>query len=332
MEFYTRNNKHKTMKYTAVIRTLGRGGKKYQRLLDSLCAQTIKPTEIIVYIANGNELPKETCTREKFIFVKKGMVSQRALPYDEIVTEFILFLDDDVFLPYNAVDSLYNALKESNADIISPDVFDNSARNIKTEILMTLSGRMKARRKDCIWAYKVMSSTGYSYNKKPCNKTYLSQTNAGPCFLCRKEDFLKIHFEDEKWLDTSGYPIGEDQVMYYKMYLAGLKQLTLFGSGIEHLDAGGNLGNKDKELNLIESDYFFRKVFWHRFLQMPERRWTKRLWNRICITYFYSFGFCISALKGDMAAFRAKRRGLVRAKTFLRSDRYKSLPKIEKKV
>lgn len=320
------------MNYSAVIRTLGKAEGKYQKLLDSLCAQTIQPDKILIFLAEGYPIPKETCGREEYIYVGKGMVAQRALAYEEVDSEYILFLDDDLYLPQTFAADMIKALNDNDAHVISPDIYDNASRSLKEEFIMTLSGRMRARRGDRYEGYKVMASSGFSYNKSPENRAYLSQTNAGACFLCRKEDFLKIHFEDEKWLDISGYPIGEDQIMYYKMYLAGLKQLTLFGSGIEHLDAGGNLGNKEKEMKLIEGDYFFRKVFWHRFLQVPERRCTKRLWNRICISYFYSFGFCISALKGDKAAFRAKRRGLVRANTFIRSDRYKSLPKIEKKV
>lgn len=320
------------MNYTAVIRTLGRAGEKYQRLLDSLCSQTVRPAKILVYIAEGYPLPKETCNKERYIYVKKGMVAQRALPYNEVDTEYILFLDDDVFLPDNAVETLYNSLKTSNADVISPDVFDNSARSVKSEILMTLSGRMRARRHDNTWAYKVMSSTGYSYNKNPEYGTYLSQTNAGPCFFCKKSDFLKINFEEEKWLDQIGYAIGDDQIMFYKMFLSGLKQLTIFGTGIEHLDAGRNLGNKDKELRLIEGDYFFRKLFWHRFLQTPEKSAMKRIWNRICLGYFYGFGFFISTIKGKKTTLAAKRRGLSRANAFLLSEEYKSLPKVKKLI
>lgn len=320
------------MTYTAVIRTLGQAGDKYQRLLDSLCAQTVRPEKILVYIAEGYSLPKETCGKEEYIPVKKGMIAQRALPYKEVETEYILFLDDDVFLPDNAVETLYKTMKASDSDVISPDVFDNSVRGVKSEILMTLSGRMRARRHDNTWAYKVMSSTGYSYNKNPHNRAYLSQTNAGPCFFCRKSDFLKIHFEEETWLDGMGYPIGEDQIMFYKMYLSGLKQLTVFGTGIEHLDAGCNLGNKEKELKLLEGDYFFRRVFWHRFLQTPESRVMKRIWNRICISYFYGFGFFISAIKGKKATLAAKRRGLSRANAFLWSEQYQSLPKVKKLI
>lgn len=320
------------MNYTAVIRTLGRAGEKYQRLLGSVCSQTIKPARILVYIAEEYPLPKETCGKEQYIYVKKGMVAQRALPYDEVDTEYILFLDDDVFLPDNAVETLYNSMKTSDADVISPDVFHNSARSVKSEILMTLSGRMRARRHDNKWAYKVMSSTGYSYNKNPQNRAYLSQTNAGPCFFCSKSDFLKTHFDEETWLDKMGYPIGEDQVMFYKMYLSGLRQLTVFGTGIEHLDAGGNLGDNEKELKLIEGDYFFRKIFWHRFLLLPEKSAIKRLWNRICLGYFYGFGFFISSLKGKKATLAAKRRGLSRANAFLKSEEYKSLPKVKKLI
>jgi len=320
------------MNYTAVIRTLGKAGEKYQRELDSLCEQTIQPKEILVYIAEGSPLPKETCGCERYIYVKKGMVAQRALPLDEVTTEWVLFLDDDVYLPIDSVERLFDALEENDADVIAPDVFDNASRGLKSELLMTLSGRMRARRSDSEWAYKVMATSGYSYNKRPQIGVYLSQTNAGPCFLCRKRDFLSIRFDEELWLDQIGYSIGEDQIMFYKMYLSGLKQLTFFGSGIEHLDAGGNLGNKEKELSLIEGDYFFRKVFFHRFLQLPERNVLKRIWNRLCIGYFYSFGLCISAVKGDRAALAAKRRGIERANIFLKSKEYLSLPKVEKKV
>lgn len=320
------------MNYTAVIRTLGQAGEKYQHLLDSLCSQTVRPEKILVYIAENYPLPKETCGKEEYIRVKKGMIAQRALPYNEVNTEYILFLDDDLFLPENFVENLFEELKNNQADVAAPDVFPNASRSLKSEIMMTISGRMRARRGDKKEGYKVMATAGFSYNKSPKKRAYLSQTNAGACFLCRKADFLKINFEEEIWLDHIGYPIGEDQIMYYKMYLSGLKQLTIFGTGIEHLDAGGNLGNKEKELRLIEGDYFFRKVFWHRFLQTPERRIIKRFWNRICISYFYGFGLFISALKGKKATIAAKRRGLANANAFLRSDEYKSLPKVKKLI
>ena len=98
------------MEYTAVIRTLGKAGEKYQTLLDSLVSQTIPPKEIIVYIAEGYQFPKETCGKEKYVCVPKGMVAQRALRYDEVHTDYLLMLDDDVYLPGDAVERLFREM------------------------------------------------------------------------------------------------------------------------------------------------------------------------------------------------------------------------------
>ena len=78
--------------YSVVIRTLGRAGALYQKTLDSICSQTIRPQNIIVYIAEGYVLPKETIGIEQYVYVPKGMVAQRALNYDEVQTEYCLFL------------------------------------------------------------------------------------------------------------------------------------------------------------------------------------------------------------------------------------------------
>ena len=56
------------MEYTAVIRTLGKAGAKYQQLLDSLIRQTCPPKEILVYIAEGYSLPNESVGVEKYIY------------------------------------------------------------------------------------------------------------------------------------------------------------------------------------------------------------------------------------------------------------------------
>lgn len=181
--------------YTAVIRTLGRAGQKYLDLLNSLQKQTIQPQNILIYIAEGYAIPKETIGVEKYIYVKKGMIAQRALPYNEVDTEFILFLDDDVYLPETAVEQLHRYLTDCNADIIAPDVFPNAQRSFYGKCMMMLSGRMLPRKDDGKWGYKVMRNSGYSYNNYPKPGIYWSQTNAGPCFFCKKTDFLKIHFE-----------------------------------------------------------------------------------------------------------------------------------------
>lgn len=318
--------------YTAVIRTLGTAGEKYQCLLDSLNKQTIQPSKILVYIAEGYAIPKETIGKEQYIYVKKGMVAQRALPYDEVDTEYILFLDDDVYLSETAVAQLYQFLVDNDADVISPDVFPNAERSIIGKWMMKLSGRMVDRRDDGKWGYKVMRNSGYSYNANPKSGVYLSQTNAGPCFFCKKEDFLKIHFEEELWMDQMKYPLGEDQVMYYKMYCMGLKQLTWFHSGIRHLDAGSTMMNDEKERMLIYSDFRFKTIFWHRFIYLPDICLWSRVWSIICISYALLFTLLISLLKGRVDIFKLKVKAIKDAVHFIKGKKYRALPLIKKVV
>ena len=206
------------MEYTAVIRTLGTSGEKFLTLLTSLAKQTIPPKEIYVYIAEGYDLPSATLGIEKYVYVKKGMMAQRALRYNEVHTEYILFLDDDLYLPENTVEKMFALLSQYKADVISPDIFPNASRNFKSEVVMSIAARMRPRYRSDGWGYKVMRNAGYSYAKKITHEVLFSQTNAGACFLCRKDDFLKIKLEDETWIDAVPYALGDDKVIYYKCF------------------------------------------------------------------------------------------------------------------
>ena len=193
---------------------------------------------------------------------------------------------------------------------------------------MALSGRMIARRCDDSWGYKVLRNGGYSYRKHIQKSAYQSQTNAGACFLCRKTDFRKIHFEDELWLDAASYPLGEDQVMYFKMHLLGLKVFTFYDSGIIHLDAGDNL-NPEKQMGLLYSDLRFKVVFWHRFLWSVDNAWGKLL-DSIAIAYYLLFTICISALKLQRDVLSVKYKAIKDTFRFLKSDEYKRIPKMKR--
>lgn len=313
------------MEYTAVIRTLGKAGIKYKQLLYSLDRQTIKPKKILVYIAEGFAIPNETIGWEEYIYVKKGMVAQRALKYEEVDTEFILFLDDDLAFPEDTVEKMFFLMQKENADVISPDIFPNASRPLLSEIMMTMSGRMIARRNDKYWGYKVMRTSGYSYNKCPVKEVYWSQTNAGACFLCSKKNFLKVHLEDELWMDKMPYAMGEDQVMYYKMYLLGLKQLTWYKHEFIHLDAGGNM-QAEKEKKIIYSDFWVKTIFWHRFVYGPERSFFSRMLSVFSIVYFFIFSLLISLLKGNVDIFVIKKTAIMNGYKFLQSSEYKMLP------
>lgn len=317
-----------SMDYSVAIRTLGKAGEKYQILLNSLVCQSIRPKHILVYIADSYPLPKETIGIERYVYVTKGMVSQRALAYSEIDTEYILFLDDDVYLPEDGVEKMYNALISHKADVVAPDVFYNAKRSVTNKFMMAVSGRMWPRKDDKKWAYKVMKNSGYSYNANPSRNVYESQSNAGPCFFCSKENFLKIRFQDEKWLEYCSYPLGEDQVMFYKMFCIGLKQLTIFNTGIEHMDAGTTLMSEDKERALLYSDFRFKTIFWHRFIFKAEKCVLMKLWCCVSISYAFLFAFMISLLKLRFDILNVKYSAIKSGIEFIRSNEYKNLPLI----
>ena len=96
--------------YSVAIRTLGKAGEKYLTTLKTCATQTHKPEKIVVYLAEGFDKPKETIGIEQIVYVKKGMIAQRALSYDEISSEYILCLDDDVELSPDSVERLFAGL------------------------------------------------------------------------------------------------------------------------------------------------------------------------------------------------------------------------------
>ena len=321
------------MTYTVVIRTLGKAGVAYQTMLESLAKQTIKPSAIIVYIAEGYSLPEYTSDAEQYIYVKKGMVAQRALRYDEVKTEYILFLDDDIYLTSDAVEKLYTELLQHKAQVIAPCTFENHKVPTASKIRMTLMGKEVCRLwGDNRYAYKVFKTAGFSYNNTPAKAVYESTTNAGNCFFCRKEDFLKIDYIDEIWLDKSFYALPDDQVMFYKMHKCGLKILTSFDSGIVHLDAGTTLMNSEERMyKLIYSEFRNKLIFWHRFLYLPERSWLMRMWAVMCISYAYGLQvikYILFYLLGRKDAARAFFSGIKDAVRYIQSKEYGQLPLI----
>lgn len=295
------------MNYTAAIRTLGKAGEKYQQTLDSICAQTIQPDRILVYIAEGYPIPKETCGREEYIYVKKGMVAQRALPYDEVETEYILFLDDDVYLPENGVELLYKAIKEHDADVVSPNTFENHKTGWKTKLRnIILCKQIPFKSNE--WAYKVLKSGGFAYNSNPVLNFYWSESNAGPCFLCRKKDFLSIKYEeDREWLDSTPYALPDDQVMFYKMHLNGLKVATLFNSGITHLDAGTSVAqSSERSMKILYSEIHNQIIFCRKYI-WKDKSLLKQALLKLPLNYSLLVRLLFSlshVVKGDLTQFK----------------------------
>ena len=199
--------------YSACIRTLGKAGEKYQILLDSLKRQTIQPRKILVYIPCGYDLPKGTIGIEQYVRSEKGMVHQRSLPFDEVDTTWILFLDDDVYMEDDAVERLFAGLEAEHGDAISANVFRIQESGWR--------GRLRAAiwftfpRCDDGWSIKLWHNGSHTYNNHPSKPVLPSQSAAGLTVLIRKDVFLSVHFEDERWMDDFRYPLGEDRALAY---------------------------------------------------------------------------------------------------------------------
>lgn len=222
--------------YCAVIRTLGRAGEKYQRELDSLCRQTMLPEKILVYIPDGYPLPKETCGREEYVRSPKGMIAQRSLPFKEVDTDYILFLDDDIELAEDGVEKLFAALDDNHADVIIPNTFVHQEDSLVKRVFAYFhSGQKVHHLKD--WSIRIGRDGGFSFNPSPKKSVLFTQSGPGTCCLCKRQAYDAIHFEDERWLEQFKYASGDDQLFFYKMYLYGYKLLTIYDSGIKHLDA-----------------------------------------------------------------------------------------------
>lgn len=270
--------------YSVAIRTLGTGGDVYRRMIECLRRQTVQPEGIFVFIAEGYRIP-DAIANERYVPCRKGMVSQRALTYSEISSEYILFLDDDLFLPDNAVQILFDALLNHKAECVAPNLFPNHAMPLKQKIkaalysgtLPSLSGK---------YAFRIRLNACYSYAIRP-KPVMLTQSFAGACILISKSAFISAHFEDERWLDRFKYPIGEDQILAYKLFTGGHRILVHYDTGIIHLDSRtGHGGNKNEKFYSLA---FLRYVIWYRTILQRQPNYLGRLTAHLsCFLFFAS--------------------------------------------
>ena len=224
------------MSYSIAIRTLGTSGETFRQELESICAQTVQPERIVVYIAKGYDRPDFTVGKEEYVWVRKGMMSQRILRYDEIASDCILMLDDDVHLAPDSAEKMLKALEEQDADCVGADVFKNHEMTFRQKTYAALSNMILphgGRR----WAFKMHRNGSFSYNNHPARPFYWSQTCGGPAMLWKKDAFLRLHLEEERWLEQFGFAFGDDALESYKLYGNGGRLGVLYGSGIENRDA-----------------------------------------------------------------------------------------------
>lgn len=294
-------------------------------MIHSLKRQTIPAEKILVYLAEGYKRPDCICD-EEYIVCRKGMAAQRALPFSEISSEYILLCDDDLFLKPDAVQKLFDALEEESADCISPNVFPNHEMPLKSKIInMAYYGTFPSFSRK--WAFRIRRSSYYSYCSRP-SSVMLAQSCAGPCILIKKSVNDALHYEEELWLDQVPYTSGQDQVFAYKLFRYGYKMLIHYQAGVEHCDARtGHV--KDEKL----ADYnkrFLRYIIWFRTIYMPD----KGLNRVLDVLSFYGYwtwllflaviSYCVGHNKFKLPnALKA----LNEARKFVHSDEFQKIPR-----
>lgn len=249
--------------YSIAIRTLGTAGDVFLEELASIVRQTVQPRRVLVYIAEGYERPAQTIGREEYVWVKKGMMAQRVLPYNEITSDCILMLDDDVRLAEDSAERLLQAMGEYDADVVGADTFKNQDMNVMGKCYAAITNFVFPHHSS-MWAFKIHRNGSFSYNNNPTKPFYLSQSCAGPASMWRKPVFISLNFQEELWLDMLGFAHGDDALMFYKVYKNGYRLGILYESGIENLNGKSSSAVYRKSANKMYTRTFAGFTIWWR--------------------------------------------------------------------
>lgn len=258
--------------YSVAIRTLGTGGEKYKALLKSITTQTFPPERVVVYIAEGYAVPDFRIGREEYVVVPKGMARQRILPYDEIASDCILMLDDDVLLSPTAAEIMVRTLETEQVDCVGADTFHNQDLSFAKKIMAFLLNGVYPHRTNI--AFRVLPTGAFSYQSAPQPRFYPSESCAGPAALWRKSTFQALHLEDELWLDELGFAYGDDLVEFYKLSVNGYRLGIHYGVDIAHLDGKTDSGRFKQQRNRLELRTKANFIIWWRCF------WQTQHWNK----------------------------------------------------
>ena len=311
--------------YCAAIRTLGKSGIYLEVLIRSLKAQTHKPEKIVIYIAEGYQIPPQVAD-EVYVYCKKGMAAQRALPYDEIETEYLLLCDDDIFLPSDSVEILFKDMMKNGGDCISPNVFPNHTMRLKNKLIHALFyGTFPSVFSK--YAFKIRKSSYYSYKNSP-NNIMEAQSCAGPCMLVKKSVNNSLQYEDEVWMDRFPYTSGQDQIFAYKLFRYGYKLLIHYSSGVIHLDA--QTGHIKDPAKADFNKRMIRYIEWYRSIYEPNGAFGK--FRAVVGYYSYWFWLLMLALLSlaigrNKYKFKNSMNALKEGKQYVKSDDFQKIPK-----
>lgn len=317
------------MTYSVAIRTLGTNPNILECELRSIYSQSIQPESVILYIAEGYCRPEFQIGNEEYVWVKKGMVAQRALDYHEIASDCILLLDDDVELAPDSVERMMRAMEENRADCVGADTFKNQDMSIVSKVYAGVTNLVFphwSRR----WAFKIHANGSFSYNNNPSSGFYESQSCAGPCSLWKKDSFLSVCAHEELWLERLGFWFGEDVLLFYKLHVNGGRLGILYDSGVKNLDGKSASGAFQKDDNKFYVRSFASFLIWHRTIFAIAQSRLYKLYSLIAFIFKAMWLFIVNVLAG-LVMLKPRMpilyiKGLWDGCKYVRTVEYKSIP------
>lgn len=317
--------------YSVIIRTTGKAGEKYARLLASIDRLVPRPREVIVVLPEGYDLPAERLGWETFYFSPKGMVIQRLHGIQMCKTPYALISDDDIAFEPDFVQKLYQPLQDGAFGLSAGPLLEFFPARGPEAVIWALGGAALPARRDSRYYVSLLRTTGFVYNRNiDMTRTtiYESKSAAWTCFFADIEKLRSIHFEDELWLDRLGYSAHDDTAMFYKAWLRGIKTAIVSTAAYQHLD--GKTSTRGRPVQVKRSMGFTRTVLWHRYFYRQSSALEKP-WTALCMIYrvlFQSATDLARCLLGQrsFASVKAYIEGTFLALQWIRSEEYKKLP------
>lgn len=323
--------------YSIAIRTLGRAGEKYKKLLTSITKLNHKPDKVIVVLPEGYSPPEERLGYEQFLYCSKSMIGQRIEALRMIDSEYTVFFDDDIEFDSDFVDKLLKPLESGSYDCSTGPLFSFFPATLSGKIAGTLTGSVSISFFNRNMYVKILRSGGWSYHTFDTNveKYYPTESFAWTCFAIKTDVMRALHMEEEKkWLERFGYACGDDRVMAYKLVKLGFRACIVANAIYIHNDAKTSTSSAETDRYTPRfCMYYMHTVFWHRFIQNPENSRIRKIQNNICFNYWRVSmnGYHILKLfsPDGKQRYKAFREGIREGLHFIHSEEYESLKSIQ---
>ena len=322
--------------YSIAIRTIGKAGEKYRKLLKSIDACQNRPQKVVVVLPEGYAPPEDRLGYEEFVYCPKSMIGQRLEALKHIDSEYTLFLDDDIAFPPDFVDKLLKPLVEGKFDCATGPLFSFFPASTAGKIAGTLTGSVSVSVFHRDMYVKILRTGGWSYHTFSTDEKryYPTESFAWTCFMIRTQCFRDIDMEDEiPWLEKFGYAMGDDRVMAYKLVKRGYKACIVSNALYDHNDA--KTSTSAEEMVNTKPSFcmgFFHVAFWKRFILDLEINCISKIFDVICFGYWLASMFAYHCLKSirkhNRSRSKAFFRGVYEGIRFMNSQEFRGLPAV----